>query len=210
MRGVLAALTLASSVAPAVELVRRDLVATFGTMPADFDYEFRSTSTTSGSDAFEAALALRLGARWSLQSPGAPGALVLGGDVRIGYAGYESYGEHRLVGLAPNIGYGYAFSERWMGSAEVFAEYGMAEMDLDSNPTFTAVSADGSYLGYGLRVGGAYALSRRWSLGAELGYEVISATMDADDGSEIDIDQAGVSAGLTVIYRWSFAPGRLE
>ncbi len=205
----LIALALAASV-PGAELVRRDLVTTIGTMAADFDYEVTSTPPSSGSDSFDTAAALRVGGRWSWQSPGAAGAPVLGADLRLGYATYQSYGDYRLIGLAPAAGYGYAFSQRWSATGEAFFEYGVASLDLDDNAGFAAISASGRYFGYGLRLGGLYALSRRWSVGAEVGYEWISAELDAAGGRGIDIDQAGLTAGLTAVYRWSFAPGRLE
>jgi hypothetical protein len=210
MRLISCLLAACAATAPALEVVRRDVVLAVEALPTDFDFTLDGPSgSTSGSDAFDTVLGLRLGGRWAWSQPGAAGALQLGIDGRLADAQYGPGGTYRTLGLGLSAGYAHVLSRDWTVFAEAIGEYGRASLDLDANATRAAVSADGSHLMYGLRAGALYALSRRWLLSGDLGY--VRITSDTTSGDrDFTLEQSGLVIGIGVVWRFSDAPARLE
>lgn len=196
--------------APALEVVRRDLVLALEALPTDFDYTLDSPlGSDSGSDAFDTVLGLRLGGRWAWSRPGAPGAIQLGADLRVADGDYGGGGVYRTLGVGLSAGYAHVLSRQWTVFGEAIGEYGWATLDLDANGSRESISADGNHLMYGLRAGALFSLSRHWLLTADLGYASIASEVSTGD-RDFTIEQAGLVIGLGVAWRFSDAPARLE
>lgn len=209
MRPILLVLALATN-AMGMELVRRDVWFGIEALPTDFDFTLATpTGDLSGSDAFDRAIGIRLGGRWSFSSPGAAGAWVTGADVRLADATYGSDSTYRTTGLGLSVGYDRTFGRRWTGYGEVVAELGWAELEFPASFAAPAVSASGRHTLYGLRTGALFALSPRWLLDGNVGYVAIESDTDAD-GNAFTIDQRGFVIGVGLVWRWSGAPARLE
>jgi hypothetical protein len=201
---LLSSLVTASS---AAEIVRRDLQFSLGLTPTDFDYTIDSPGGTfSGSDAFDYGWQARLGGRWAITSPGWSFAPVIGGD--LSYAtSYGAGGEMSGLGLGVTGGVAWAINERWSADAELGLGFQYASLSLDSA---TDLSGSGTLLAIDVRLRVLRLLDRTWSVGVEAGWQQSSGTIAASRSRDIDMDIAGWTAGLLIVWRGSMRPAALE
>ncbi len=194
--------------ATAAEVVRRDVQFSLGSAPTDFDYTISSPGGTfSGSDAFESAVQTRLGGRWAVTAPGWSIAPVVGGDLLYRSASYSSGGGLEAMGLAVTAGGAWAITDHWSADLELALSFEQADLTLDGG---SELSGSGTLIGTNLRLRGVYLLNRSWSAGLELGREAASGTISADRERDVDLDIAGWTASLLLIWRLSMRPADLE
>ena len=205
----LVAVILTASIASAAELVVRDLRVASGIRPTAFDFTLTTpTVQGSGTDAFDGALDLELGGRWSFSRPGDALGLIVGIDGVIDAYSYGGGDGLATTSLRLSAGSGYAITDRLTASLEVGAAYGMSAMSLPATTTSASLSATGTSTAYDLRVGTSWLLTRQFALGAYVGYMMVSHDLSGD--AAITVDQAGIIAGLELIWRFTDAPPRLE
>lgn len=198
---------LVASLAPAVEVVRRDAQFSLGTVPTDFDYTIDSPGGSfSGSDAFDYGWQMRAGGRWAITSPGWSLAPVIGGD--LSYASsYATDGEMSGLGLGATGGVAWAINERWSSDLELGLGFQYARLELDSG---AGLSGSGNLLAIDVRLRVLRQLDRTWSIGAEAGWQQSSGTIAASQSRDVDLDIAGWTVGLMVVWRTSMRPAALE
>jgi hypothetical protein len=195
------------SLTPAAEIVRRDLQFSLGLTPTDFDYTIKSPGGTfSGSDAFDYGWQTRLGGRWAITSPGWSLAPVIGGD--LSYAtSYGAGGQMSCLGLGATGGVAWAINERWSSDLELGLGFQRASLSLDSGAD---LSGTGTLFAMDVRLRVLRQLDRTWSIGVETGWQKSSGTIAASQGRDIDMDIAGWTAGLLIVWRGSMRPAALE
>jgi hypothetical protein len=207
---LLAVLALSASGLDAAELVIRDLRLSAGTLPASFDYALSApTVDASGTDAFEAALGLEAGGRWSFARAGDPLGLVVGGDLLLDGSSYQGSDGLATTAARLSAGLGWALNDRLTTTAEVGYMYGVSALSLPDTVTAPAFSATGTMSGYDLRVGGTWLATRRFGIGGYLGWLVSSHDLSGDDIT-LTIDQSGWFVGLEAVWRFTDAPTTLE
>jgi hypothetical protein len=195
------------SLAPAAEIVRRDLQFSLGLTPTDFDYTIDSPGGTfSGSDAFDYGWQTRLGGRWAITSPGWSFAPVIGGD--LSYAtSYGAGGEMSCLGLGVTGGVAWAINERWSSDLELGLGFQHASLSLDSGAD---LSGSGTLFATDVRARVLRQLDRTWSIGVEVGWQKSSGTIAASQSRDVDMDITGWTAGLLIVWRGSMRPAALE
>jgi hypothetical protein len=203
------ALILLASTSVAAELVVRDIRASAGSRPTDFDFTLTTpTVSASGSDGFEAGLGLELGGRWSFSRPGDAVGLVVGLDGMLDGYSYGGGDGLATTWLRLSAGPGWAITDRWTLLGEVGAMYGVSAIALPPTVSSGDFSATGTATGYDIRVSSNWLLTRQFAIGAYVGY--MTATHDLSGDAEMSVEQSGLTGGLELVWRFTDAPPRLE
>lgn len=192
------------------ELVVRNLHMDLELLPADFDYEIDDGVTTrSGSDSFDSAFGLALGARYSFAGTGDTHGFLVGGQITVAQAAYDSFGHLTDYGLRVEGGYGYAFNDLLTFNVLLRGGYSWATFDLTENDNFSSISLTGSGLSYGAALGIDVQVTERWQLNGAVGYHLTSFDLS---GGNVDatIDRSGFCISLGFLYRLSNQPSPLE
>lgn len=192
------------------ELVVRNLHMDLELLPSDFDYEVDDGVTKrSGSDSFDSAVGLAVGARYSFASTGDSHGFLVGGQITVAQAAYDSYGHLTDYGIRAEGGYGYAFNDLFTFNFLLRLGYSWATLDLAENDTFSSLSLTGSGLSYGAAVGVDFQLTDRWQLNSAVGYHFTSFDLS---GNNVDatIDRSGFCISIGFLYRLSNQPSPLE
>jgi hypothetical protein len=200
-------------IAPAItasELVVRNLHVDLELLPSDFDYTIDNGVTDrAGSDAFDSAIGLAVGARYSFARTGDSHGFLIGGQVTVAQAAYDSFGHLTDYGLRLEGGYGYALNDRWTVNLLLRGGYGWATFDISENQDFSSVSLSGGGITYGAALGIDLMVGDRWQINTAVGYQMTSYDLSGG-GVDATIDRAGLCASLGFLYRLSNQPSPLE
>jgi len=198
------------AVLPAAELVVRDVRVAAGSRPVGFSYSLDSaTQQSSGDDAFNAALGLEVGGRWSFARSGDSLGLVVGADFENDGYTYDGGGSLGVTALRGTTGLGWAATDRCTVTGELGASWGLSRLNLPEQLTAPAYTATGTVFGYDLRVGATWLMTRRFGIGGHAGWMVASHTLSGDS-VDTTLDQSGWFIGLEAIWRFTDAPTPLE
>lgn len=204
-----AVVLLAAAALPAAELVVRDLRLGLGSRPVDFDYTLTApASRSSGTDAFDGALGIEGGGRWSFARPGDALGLVVGADLAADAFSYGGGDGMAVSWLRLSAGPGFALSDRITLAAEAGFQYGMSAISLPATASAPEFTASGTAQGYDLRLDATWMATRRFGFGVQAGWLIASHDLAGD--ADLTIDQSGWFAGLTLVWRFADAPPRLE
>jgi len=210
MLSVRLALLLAPLLLPAAELVMRDLRLEVDSNPTAFSYQLKDeTGSRSGSDSFDSAYGLGLGARWSFAGPGRSHGL-LADLVLVGTRRAYTGGGLTDYGVRIGGGYGWAVADQLTLTGMVEVGGGLATLALDGGGAFPAYNASGSWFGYGLRAGAVWYLTDRLFVDLSATWRTEHQQLGADNGQELSLDVSGIGYALGVGWRLSTMPGRLE
>jgi hypothetical protein len=196
--------------APAAELVLRDLEATVAVLPTAFS--FRSSAagySASGSDAFQSGTGLGLGGRYALVPAGSSLGLLAGLDLTGQWSTYQGGSGFTAYGLRAAAGAAWAPADRLVLGTEAGLATAFARFDLPASEAGPGYAATGTALGYDLRLSARWALSERWRVQFLVGYLVSSSSL-AGGGVDLTIDQRGLYLGLGASWQLSTRPTRLE
>ena len=211
LRSMAAVLIVSAPLLNAAEPTVRDLTVDIELLPAEFDFELRSSEVAVDTeDSFDQALGFALGGRYGLGWPGSPHTVVGGLQLTAGLYEYDpSDASYTSYGVRATLGYGYAINDRWTVLGELLAEYGIAEFKFGTSDAVSGIALDGDYDRFGAEVRGVFEISDQWLTNAHLGFMVGGASLDGD-GRTLEMDQSGVLFGIGLSYRLGASPQRLE
>jgi len=195
---------------PSAELVLRDAHFDFELLPTDFHYDLSGVTTNGSSDdSFDRHAGVAAGVLYSFAGPGDAHGIIVGGEVAISQASYGSIGNLTAFSLRGQAGYGWALTDRWMvhGLAEV--GYGMSTFDITQNSAFSAVSMDGTQLGYGVRATLQYSFNDLLHVSLKTGWQDVEYDLSGG-GIDLTVNNSGLMIGLGISYRLSNTPRPLE
>lgn len=203
-------LSLVASWSPAAELVVRNLNLSLELLPTDFDYTLEDGVTSrTGSDGFERHIGMAVGGGWSFAGPGDSSGLLVGGQLVVAQATYESVGNLTTYGLRAVVGYGWQLTDHWGLSINARGGYRLGTFDITASTGFPASSQTGGGLEYGGTLGLDYAIGDRWLVTADVGW--LSSELSLSGSSiESTLEMSGGMVALGVSYRFSSAPRPLE
>lgn len=198
--------------AAAAELVVRDLRVDVEWLPTDFDYTLTdSLGSAEGSDSFDIALGLHVGAMYSFAEAGDRGGWLLGGELSLGQYEFAGSGTYETYGVRAMGGYAWQLSDEWFLLSEGYVGYGFADMAFPETQAFNAFNADGTTLDYGGRLGVGWHASERVLLSLTLGYGISDIELsNSSRNLDLELEQSGVSAMFGITYRFSDLPAPLE
>lgn len=197
-------------VSTAAELVIRDVRGAALLRPTAFDFSVDSaTVVRSGDDAFDSGTGFEIGSRYSWAPVGSALGLVAGGDLAYDSYTYDGDGGMGSYGLRLSVGLGWAFADRWTLLAEGGGNYVLADLELPASQAATAIDASGDGFGYDARLSLMFRFSRRWALHGHVGYLMQETTLEGH-GATVDLEQAGIYAGLGFTWQFSNRPTGLE
>lgn len=203
-------LVMGATVCPAAELVLREVSLGVTAWPGSFDWTLASANVNaSGSDGFDAGGALDLGGRWSFARPGAALGLIASADMLVLGMSYGDGDGLAMVGGRIGGGGGWALADRWTVSSEVGVGFGATTMKFPATLASTGSSVSGTTTFFDIHARLTWNVTRSWSVAGTLGYVNASHSLSGD-GSDIDIDQAGLTAGILISWRISDLPAGLE
>lgn len=203
-------LVMGTTLCPAAELVLREVSLGVTAWPGAFDWTLSSPNIdASGSDGFDAGGAIDLGGRWSFARPGAALGLIASADLLVLGMSYGDGDGLAMIGGRVGGGGGWALADRWTVSSEVGVGFGSTKINFPSTIASTGSSASGTSTFFDVHARLTWNVARSWSLAGTLGYVSASHSLSGD-GSDIDIDQAGLTAGILISWRISDLPAGLE
>lgn len=196
--------------APASELVIRDAFVEIELPPTDFSFTLDDgTGTRSGKDSFDSAYGLSINGLYSFAGAGDTHGFIVGGELALAQASYDSIGHLTSYALRADGGYGWAYSDLLTFKGLVFVGYGRATLDITGNSAFSAFSATGTQISYGAKLGAVITLSERFLLNLDVGYLLANNELSGG-GVDMTIDNEGLLFGLGVTYRFSASPRPLD
>lgn len=197
-------------IAEDAELVARDLFLTLDSEPTSFTYTADGpTGTRTGDDAFDSGFGLSVGLRWSLTPAGSPLGFIAGIDLGATNYRYQDSAANLTAGARVVLGAGWAFSDRWELLIEPTVEYGWARFRFPATASYPSLTADGSYVGYGLRANTVWRLNDEWAVMGAVGWKRLVDDLSGG-GIDLELVQSGPCVSLGVLYRFSAAPTRIE
>jgi hypothetical protein len=192
------------------ELVTRDLFVTFDSEPTSFTYTADGpTGTRTGDDAFDSGFGLSAGLRWSFTPSGSPLGLVAGADLGATNYRYQDGAANLTVGARVVLGAGWAFSDRWELLIEPTVEYGWASFKFPATPSYPSLTANGSYLGFGVRANAIWRIDDDWAVMGAIGWKRLTNDLSGG-GIDLELVQSGPCISIGALYRFSTAPTRIE
>lgn len=196
---------------PAYELVVRDVGVAVEYLPASFDYTLDGGGVSgSGSDGFDSGLGVSFRGLYSFAGAGRRHGPIA--ELGLGLATYSYQSSASMVsfGGTAGIGYGFALFDRWDVHGLLRLGVGVMALDFSDSSEFSAFSAKGGYLSYGLAAGVSYLISDHWIARAEVGYSLTNTALAGDDGVDIGLDLTTPSISLALYWRLTNTPWRLE
>ena len=194
----------------AAELVVRDVRVAVAGRPLAYEFTVGSNSgQASGNDAFQSALALEVGGRWSFSRAGDSVGIVVGADAMLDGWSNSGGGGMATTWLRASVGPGWAINDRWMAIAELGMQYGFSGIKMPASATAPDFTATGSATGYDVRIGANWLATRRFGIGGHVGWLVSSHDLSGD-GVKLTVKQSGWFAGLEAVWRFNDVPSRLE
>jgi hypothetical protein len=192
------------------ELVARDLFVTLDSEPTAFTYTAEGpTGTRSGDDAFDSGFGLSVGLRWSLTPSGSPLGLVAGADLGATNYVYQDGAANLTAGARVVLGAGWAFNDSWELLLEPTVEYGWARFNFPATTSYPSLTAQGSYLGFGVRANAVWRINDDWALMGAVGWKRLTDDLSGG-GIDLELVQSGPCFSIGALYRFSTAPTRIE
>jgi len=211
LSAVLIAATGGFSAAVSAELVVRDIGLVLQFQPTDFDYQVDdSTLNRSGSDGFDSGYGLALRGLYSFTGAGDRHGFLMGLGLSYATYAYDPSGGLDTYGVDAAGGYGFAITDRLFVTGLARIGLGYSHLEVPSSASLPSFTADGGYVGYGVELGTGFALTDRWVIAAEVGYRMDSHLMSGTRNTDVTLDVAGATAALSLNWRLSAAPWRLE
>jgi hypothetical protein len=203
-----AALAAALAGLPAVEVVLRDITLDVAQPPTDFDFTITANGQSrSGGDAFASALRIAPALAWSFAGTGQAHGPWAQASLPIERATFDGGGDWTSYGLGLGGGWAWAATDRLTLTAAARAH--LCQVDAALTGSFPRLALSGDGLGYGVDLGGRWCFSDAWIAGLSVGYESTAVSVSGS-GATLDIDRQGVVVALTVGWRFSAAPSRVE
>ncbi|MEK7416026.1 MAG: hypothetical protein AAB263_22200 [Planctomycetota bacterium] len=203
-------LVLVAGSTTAAELVVRDVRVGLDGRPLAYSFSLTSNAgQASGNDAFQSALALEAGGRWSYARAGDSVGLIVGADVMLDGWSNSGGGGMATTWVRASVGPGWAINDRWTAMAEVGMQYGFSGLKMPASATSPAFTATGAANGYDLRLGATWLASRQFGIGGHVGWLVTSHDVSGDN-VHLTIKQSGWFVGIEAVWRFSDVPSRLE
>lgn len=192
----------------AAEPVLSDVALRVELRPTRYDFAWDDgAGRRSGSDAFDSALAMGPGARWSLGSPGSPWALILGGALLYAHEAQPGASAQDLM-LRAEAGPAWSPANRltlslcpWLGAG--WSRFAASDAIAGDH------RLDGVLTEAGATLGARWAIDRRWSADLAAGW-LAGRRRLRGDGARLDLDQSGPWLGLAIAWTIDPVSRRIE